>query len=100
MNEIAEDSSISKANIYYYFPDKFAIISAAIEELLKQFDIEIQRKLKGSPSTLESLKLIQLTKKDFFEKYYMLHINEGFDAGAGHERLRTLSKSINKYETS
>jgi len=100
MNEIADDSAISKANIYYYFPDKFAVIAAVVEELVKQYDVEIKNRLKESTSALTSLQLIQLTKKDFFEKYYMLHISEGFDAGAGNERLKSLSKTVNEYETS
>lgn len=100
MNEIAEDSSVSKANIYYYFPDKFAIIAATVEELLKQFNSEIQKELKRDISTLESLQLIQLTKKNFFEKYYMMHISEGFDLGAGDQRLRALSGTVYAYESS
>jgi TetR/AcrR family transcriptional repressor of mexJK operon len=97
MNEIAEDSSISKGNIYYYFPDKNALITEVIKDLLGQFDILVQERIANCSSTLETLEEIQNAKNDFFEKHYMLHIFEGIDCSSGNENTRHLAELASKY---
>lgn len=97
MNEIAEDSSISKGNIYYYFPDKNALITEVVKDLLGQFDKLVQKRIAICSTTLEALEQIQKSKKDFFEKYYMLHIFEGIDCSSGNESIRQLAAFTSNY---
>ena len=35
MNEIAEDLSISKASLYYYFPDKLNLYGAVLHKIIE-----------------------------------------------------------------
>jgi TetR/AcrR family transcriptional regulator len=35
MNEIADDLSISKASLYYYFPDKLSLYAAVLEKVIE-----------------------------------------------------------------
>ena len=35
MNEIADDLSISKASLYYYFPDKLNLYAAVLKKLIE-----------------------------------------------------------------
>lgn len=93
MNEIAEDSSISKGNIYYYFTDKNALIAEVITALVGKFDKSIKKKLMNCSSTLEALNEVQDSKRKFFEKYYMLHLFEGIDCSAGNESLKQISEA-------
>ena len=96
MNEIAEDSSISKGNIYYYFADKNALITEVVNELLFQFEELVQKRIDKCPSTLEALQRVQDTKKEFFEKYYMLNIFEGFDCFSGNESFKSVTDSVSE----
>lgn len=91
MNEIAEDSSISKGNIYYYFTDKNALITEVIQELLNQFENVINTRLAKCSSTLDALKELQAAKKEFFEKYYMLKLFEGIDCLSVNEHAKQIA---------
>ena len=37
MNEIADDLSMSKPSMYYYFPDKSALILAVVERIIAEY---------------------------------------------------------------
>lgn len=97
MNEIAEDSSISKGNIYYYFADKNALIAEVVKELLNQFNKVLSKRLINNPSTLEALQQVQDSKKEFLEKYYMLNLFEGLDCPAGNENLKQISDMAKEF---
>lgn len=97
MNEIAEDSSISKGNIYYYFADKNALVTEVVYELLHQFEELVQKRIEECSSTLEALQRVQDTKKEFFEKYYMLNIFEGIDYYSSNENLKNITDAVSKF---
>lgn len=97
MNEIAEDSSISKGNIYYYFADKNALIAEVVKELLNQFNKVLAKRLINTSSTLEALQQVQDSKKEFFEKYYMLNLFEGLDCPVGNESLKQISDMAKEF---
>ena len=97
MNEIAEDSSISKGNIYYYFADKNALIAEVVKELLNQFNKVLTKRLINNSSTLEALQQVQDSKKEFFEKYYMLNLFEGLDCPTGNESLKQISDMAKEF---
>lgn len=97
MNEIAEDTLISKGNIYYYFTDKNALIIEVINDLLNQFDKVITKRLIGSTSTLESLQHAQNASKEFLEKYYMLNLFDNLDCSTGNESLKQVTDIASEY---
>jgi len=97
MNEIAEDSAISKGNIYYYFTDKNALIAEVINELLNEFDKVLTKRLLKCSSTLESIQNVQNTKTEFFEKYYMLNLFEGIDCSATNESIKNIADIATEY---
>ncbi|MFZ4860701.1 TetR/AcrR family transcriptional regulator [Sphingobacterium sp. Mn56C] len=80
MNEIAEDLHITKANLYYYYQDKSALIKdsiyvvgkalyAAEEEILSNYSGDFM------DTVFKSLEL----RASFMRRYYMLHINENLE---------------------
>jgi TetR/AcrR family transcriptional regulator len=45
MQEIADDISMSKAALYYYYPDKDSLFKAVIENEQKEFSLELERRI-------------------------------------------------------
>src|SRR5690606_31550860 len=72
MSEIAEDLKLSKANLYYYFPDKFSLIEAIAYQIIEESDVVINKALDEITDTLDLLIRMLDIKKVYFEKYYML----------------------------
>jgi TetR/AcrR family transcriptional regulator len=68
MTEIAEDIGMSKASLYYYFPDKEAIFKAVIkheqDEFLAQIEQMLTKPKKASAYLLEYTKKRNLYFKD------------------------------------
>ena len=75
MSEIADDLKLSKANLYYYFPDKFSLIEAIVYQILEESDVTINHALDTITDTLSLLVRMLDIKKEYFEKYYMLVLN-------------------------
>lgn len=77
MNEIAEDLSVSKPSLYYYFPDKNSLVLGVIDKIFTDY-FEIIEKDKSSDISLEDrLGIFIEVKHRFFQKYYMLHLSGG-----------------------
>jgi TetR/AcrR family transcriptional repressor of mexJK operon len=77
MNEIAEDLSVSKPSLYYYFPDKNSLVLGVIDKIFSDY-FEIIGKDKSSDISLEDrLSIFIEVKHRFFQKYYMLHLSGG-----------------------
>ncbi|HMI03025.1 MAG TPA: TetR/AcrR family transcriptional regulator [Pedobacter sp.] len=77
MNEIAEDLSVSKPSLYYYFPDKNSLVLGVIDKIFTDY-FEIVEKDKVSDISLEDrLGIFTEVKHRFFQKYYMLHLSGG-----------------------
>ena len=77
MNEIAEDLSVSKPSLYYYFPDKTSLVLGVVEKIFADyFDVlhKDQKQDAGIANTL--LNIIEIKHK-FFLRYYMLHLSYG-----------------------
>ena len=77
MNEIAEDLSVSKPSLYYYFPDKTSLILGVVEKIFNDY-FEAVSKERRENNTLEVIipRLIEIGHK-YFQKYYMLHLSGG-----------------------
>lgn len=93
MSEIAEDISVSKANLYYYFPDKTALVIDVIKHLIEEGKQAYNQILRESVSVLEMLTRFLKIRKDFFEKHYLLHITMGFaDSNLNMAELKSLGE--------
>ncbi len=80
MSEIAVDLNITKANLYYYYPDKNALIKDVLayisDEILTQ-QYAVLNQYDGS--LLDVLCKLLEVKADFLKDYYVLHINENLE---------------------
>lgn len=77
MNEIAEDLSVSKPSLYYYFPDKTSLILGVVERIFKDYFDVLYADLKQSTNIETTLLNIVEIKHRFFLRYYMLHLSNG-----------------------
>jgi len=75
MNEIAEDLSVSKPSLYYYFPDKRSLILGVIEKIFTDyFEVLSKDHTKGADISSTLLNIIEIRYR-FFLRYYMLHLS-------------------------
>ena len=68
MNEIADDLSISKASLYYYFPDKLNLYAAVLQKIIESEQINKEVLLQKDPYTALSAYLDYRTQ--FIIKHY------------------------------
>lgn len=72
MTEIANDLSLSKALLYYYFPDKISLYAAVLNSILNMMDKQVRKCVEGAESSFESLTLLLDKRQEFIIKYYNL----------------------------
>src|SRR5690606_5081360 len=65
MSEIADDLKLSKANLYYYFPDKFALIEAIVYQIMAESDVAIKEATETLGDTLSLLIRLLDIKKEY-----------------------------------
>jgi len=89
MNEIADDLSVSKPSLYYYFPDKGSLVLGVIERIFNDY-FEALKKVYDANLTLEvNLNNFIEIRHQFFQKYYMLHLSGGSpDASLNTEEVK------------
>jgi AcrR family transcriptional regulator len=68
MNEIAADLGISKAALYYYYPDKESLYSEVIEKETELFLSFLCEKLGSIDDTKEQIKVYTEIRLDYFRK--------------------------------
>ena len=72
MSEIAKDISLSKALLYYYFPDKISLYVSTMEFLMQKISRETLKSIDKTSSATEAvLKLLQ-KRQSYIQKYYNL----------------------------
>lgn len=80
MSEIAADMNITKANLYYYYPDKNALIKDVItflsEESLKQQYTVID---EYNGNLVETLCEVLECRAERLKRYYILHIHKNME---------------------
>lgn len=80
MNEVAEDLKITKANLYYYYPDKASLIKDVIYFVARQvYESENALIEKYDNNLLEILFAVLQLRAEYMRKYYVLHINENLE---------------------
>jgi TetR/AcrR family transcriptional repressor of mexJK operon len=70
MTEIAADLSLSKALLYYYFPDKISLYAAVLENIIKEMEADLN---KGVQKIIDSQKALffYLSKRhEYILKYH------------------------------
>lgn len=72
MSEIAADLSMSKALLYYYFPDKNHLCAAALEYVIEQSFTRAQPALHAIQDCREALLFVLDRRMDFVKNYYNL----------------------------
>ncbi|MBB6729767.1 TetR family transcriptional regulator [Cohnella zeiphila] len=58
LNQIAEKAGVTKASVYYYFPNKADLFTAAVTEMMKRIAAVSSRILAGEESLSERLETI------------------------------------------
>ncbi|VTQ02755.1 TetR/AcrR family transcriptional regulator [Sphingobacterium daejeonense] len=80
MNEIADDLRITKANLYYYYPDKSTLIVDVLIKLANDVyagEKEIVENYSGD--LMKTMYEILEYRSEYTRKYYVLHICENLD---------------------
>ncbi len=72
MNEIADDLSMSKASLYYYFADKVNLYEAVIDRLFVFHFQEMEKRLSVEMSNELRLWTYLNVRHEFIKKYYRL----------------------------
>lgn len=93
MSEIAEDLKLSKANLYYYFPDKFSLIEAIGDMIMDESLKAVDKALHDIEGTLSLLNHMLDIKKAYLLKYHML-ILDLHEVNVNNEQMAALSKRM------
>ncbi len=70
MTEIASDLSLSKALLYYYFPDKINLYAAVLESLIEAGDANVKEGLAKIDDSKDALYYYLNTRHEYLKKYY------------------------------
>jgi AcrR family transcriptional regulator len=66
MREIADDLKLSKASLYYYFPDKESLYKAVVEKEQAEFISRISAKITSSTEPEQLLREYAVTRLSYF----------------------------------
>jgi AcrR family transcriptional regulator len=67
MREIADDLNMSKASLYYYFPDKENLYKAVIEKEQAEFLDTLENDIQDNQDAAESLRRYALNRLSYFK---------------------------------
>ncbi|WP_432713527.1 TetR/AcrR family transcriptional regulator [Pedobacter sp.] len=96
MNEIADDLSVSKPSLYYYFPDKGSLVHGVIHKIFTDY-FEALSKEKLYPTLEATLLSVLEIKFRYFQKYYMLHLSYGVnDSCLNSDEVKRLIEEMKK----
>ncbi|MFA5246118.1 MAG: TetR/AcrR family transcriptional regulator [Pedobacter sp.] len=70
MTEIASDLSMSKALLYYYFPDKISLYSAVLESIINEMDEDLSKGVAKIKSTEKAVLYVLEKRQEYILKYY------------------------------
>ncbi|WP_257667593.1 TetR/AcrR family transcriptional regulator [Parapedobacter tibetensis] len=93
LSEIAEDINISKANLYYYYPDKLALVESIVEWLSAEATDLMDNVFRDDATTLELLEQVLRIKYDLFSKHYML-MRDLVEGNFSNEKAKEISKDV------
>src|SRR5690606_32495335 len=93
MNEIADDLRITKANLYYYYPDKSTLILDSLCKMctdIHRGEKEIVSSYSGD--LIHTMNEVLDLRADYMRRYYVLHINENLDWIKGIDITQAMSE--------
>lgn len=70
MSEIGNDLAISKASLYYYFPDKINLYAAVLKSIADQSEKEDGQSVDAEPDPAKALNIFLEHRTNFIIKYY------------------------------
>lgn len=70
MTEIASDLSLSKALLYYYFPDKINLYAEVLVHIIRAIGEQIQSELATISDSKEALDCYLTLRHEYLKKYY------------------------------
>ena len=92
MAEIADDLSLSKPALYYYFPDKQSLILAVAEKISAEYMCQVEENFLQHSNQEDALMNLIEIRRNFFQKYFMLHMEEEYSDA--HLRDKSFIKMI------
>lgn len=99
LSEIAVDLGISKPALFYYYPDKDALVAAVEERIISAYIHAVEQQFTGN-DTVETalLKLIEV-RMDFFERYFMMSSHlERTDSALVGTRMAQVKQTLRERE--
>lgn len=72
MAEIARDLSMSKASLYYYFPDKTSLFAASLEHVIRGSYDDIAGRVTGIQNSQEAMLFLLDRRMEFITQNYKL----------------------------
>lgn len=85
MHEIAEDLHITKANLYYYYPDKLSLMKDVILSISEKVHLHEKEIIGEGGSVLAIISKILSHRRDMNIKYSMLQLTENLEMIKGLE---------------
>lgn len=76
MNEIADDLSVSKPSLYYYFPDKVSLILGVVNKIFDDYFEALPKDTSKMDLETTLATFIEIKHK-FFQKYFLMHLSAG-----------------------
>ena len=98
MNDIADDLSVSKPSLYYYFPDKKSLILGVIEKIFHEYFAVLKATYNPAQAIADILNSLIEARNTFFQKYYMLKITEGIPDLLTDDNLKSKLESLRTIE--
>ena len=70
MTEIASDLSLSKALLYYYFPDKISLYAAVLEAIINEVGEALTKEVELIKDSKDALFFFLDKRQEYIQKYY------------------------------
>jgi len=99
MNEIAADLSISKALLYYYFPDNRSLFAAVLKHISQLSAYSTNEGLKKETDPIKAVSFFLEKRTEFIIRYYnIVEFLRSFKPGNIPKELESLFSHIRKQE--
>ncbi len=99
MSEIAADLSLSKASLYYYFPDKLNLYAAVLQHITKTGEEEDDDALAREKNPFNAINYFLERRTEFIIKYHnILEFLKAYQSSRVPEELQPVFNQLRKRE--
>lgn len=98
MNDIAKLIPLSKASLYYYFPDKQELILSVIHKVLEDYYTEMKHAYNPDTPLLVTLQRNIVIRNKHFFKHFMLHISRELPKSVDPDLFSSRITSLHEFE--